>query len=859
MNKSTFHYNWLNFQREELLLEARVKDIKKKYPKLTELGELSWFRANIEENLGPKGVSKYLMWCMREMYNIYENEIEGIDMESPRERSSLQDIQWIRTMQKLRDLVFDFHKNQQRLEEKNIYNYDAEQLGTALNSLGDSASEKAKKEKTEALEQSEIIYDEKDIFAIRPNTKNASCYFGRRTRWCISATKSRNYFEEYTRNGKAFVMVRIGLLEPDDPNHKLAIVYDKENLEEEIFDAEDISHEVSHLYDVLSDELGIPNREAADIYHDIIDNGRVSVQNNPPDPSASWDSDSKEIEARYDLKHAYHNYLIDGGYFFSGGILINFDLNEESQFENSEIDLPSPDAAYSEFISIGRGIERELRKNYKFENVYEVHVDIQDTLLVPKLSLRADFSPDEAIRREGQASPYAYERFLDELKEAEESIVAMKRIAAKYLMDEGYMAKSSFFKFIEDDLEDFTSTLTNIGFVGQEFDDPGEEEVYFFSEEPILTKVPKKFLPYIGVPAGGGQGFKYYSDEITKSLAGELISIDRVAKKEAEKQMDLPISDLPPKTLNDISIPESLRVHFFASPNPDSGFNPNREIIAAKIELIFDDDSVDENTVEIIKNILKMVDDNYESVKQSVVQSLSKAAEDLESRKQESIESLPEVHKKLVIIANKIIELDFPDKSNTHNAFMSTLGNSYAAVRNWMLSPPERKEAAGKYLENYFKILHQNIVGIYVDASTLDDKSNYEALLNQVASKEEIQKLAKEMDSVPPALSASPDDDVFEEVKNYFNKINEEFERKGKCVYKKTGKKKGCSDSVPKAKKYLKALYANSDDVNEDISSYFNDIEENLDAKDMKIKKRKYDIKDLMDPDFNPWESIDEL
>ena len=50
------------------------------------------------------------------------------------------------------------------------------------------------------------------------------------------------------------------------------------------------------------------------------------------------------------------------------------------------------------------------------------------------------------------------------------------------------------------------------------------------------------------------------------------------------------------------------------------------------------------------------------------------------------------------------------------------------------------------------------------------------------------------------------------------------FKRKGKCVFKitksgKQGKKKGCSKSVAKAKKYVKALYANSDDiVTEDLT-----------------------------------------
>lgn len=36
------------------------------------------------------------------------------------------------------------------------------------------------------------------------------------------------------------------------------------------------------------------------------------------------------------------------------------------------------------------------------------------------------------------------------------------------------------------------------------------------------------------------------------------------------------------------------------------------------------------------------------------------------------------------------------------------------------------------------------------------------------------------------------------------------YERKGKCVYKKTGKKVGCSKSATKAKEYVKALYAST-------------------------------------------------
>ncbi len=83
------------------------------------------------------------------------------------------------------------------------------------------------------------------------------------------------------------------------------------------------------------------------------------------------------------------------------------------------------------------------------------------------------------------------------------------------------------------------------------------------------------------------------------------------------------------------------------------------------------------------------------------------------------------------------------------------------------------------------------------------------------------------------------------------------WKRYGKCVFKvtKSGKKKkkqGCSDSVDKAKDYLKALYANSGDVNEEIDDYFS-------RQDSEEENRFDDAatEDLIDPDSPaPWEKI---
>ncbi len=86
------------------------------------------------------------------------------------------------------------------------------------------------------------------------------------------------------------------------------------------------------------------------------------------------------------------------------------------------------------------------------------------------------------------------------------------------------------------------------------------------------------------------------------------------------------------------------------------------------------------------------------------------------------------------------------------------------------------------------------------------------------------------------------------------------FKRKKNCVFKitksgKQGKKKGCSKSVAKAKKYMSALYANSDDTMSEIKDYFRNQEdkEYLEFDDHPLS----DIESLMDPNKPaPWDHL---
>ena len=59
----------------------------------------------------------------------------------------------------------------------------------------------------------DIIYDEKGILIVRPNDKEASCRYGRGTRWCTAATRGHNYFASYTSRGPLYMFM------PRKPKH----------------------------------------------------------------------------------------------------------------------------------------------------------------------------------------------------------------------------------------------------------------------------------------------------------------------------------------------------------------------------------------------------------------------------------------------------------------------------------------------------------------------------------------------------------------------------------------------------------------------------------------------------------------
>ena len=103
-----------------------------------------------------------------------------------------------------------------------------------------------------AKETTDFLHDDANYMIVRPRSADGSCYYGRGTKWCISATYSRNFFDQYTGEGVAFYFVMFKHLGQKDPFKKMALVFRPGEEEPgEVYDAEDDDVGVDGLRDAV--------------------------------------------------------------------------------------------------------------------------------------------------------------------------------------------------------------------------------------------------------------------------------------------------------------------------------------------------------------------------------------------------------------------------------------------------------------------------------------------------------------------------------------------------------------------------------------------------------------------------------
>lgn len=167
----------------------------------TSLRRVSDFMSYIETNITDYVINEFKRRISDGDLRLYSSEFEKIT-KSPKDINSYPTINSIR----------EFYSHIKELK------FNKEQI------------KKAKKE-------SEKIFEDSNFLIVEPLTHDASCVYGRETKWCVASKDSSRYFDDYTRNSKFYYV--INKKSRDSRYSKFALRIPTDGGEIEVWDQQD--------------------------------------------------------------------------------------------------------------------------------------------------------------------------------------------------------------------------------------------------------------------------------------------------------------------------------------------------------------------------------------------------------------------------------------------------------------------------------------------------------------------------------------------------------------------------------------------------------------------------------------------
>ena len=306
----------------KLLAEGKKDDAKKIAPIASSFGTIDTMVNQLRMLFGDKGVAKYIVFCAREIEEVYKNNYYKNDRGTYSQRPDAGYVSLTRNFEEILGAVREFHTVQNRLEQKDINKYTLRSLRRTIDNLPESetARKKRLRDKGEAERNSELVYNKNGIMAVRPLTTQASCYFGhnpRLTTWCISTKSKRNYFDEYTtEEGKAFVIVRFFGIPEGDRDHIITMQFSGPGEPEfEMFwDAPNKAQNPDDLFRVVRDHVEgmFPDEEESweDLTQELHDTlyqeaEKAVFDNPPPDPAEVIETKCEAVENAFNEESEY--------------------------------------------------------------------------------------------------------------------------------------------------------------------------------------------------------------------------------------------------------------------------------------------------------------------------------------------------------------------------------------------------------------------------------------------------------------------------------------------------------------------------------------------------------------------------
>lgn len=216
----------------KLILEARINDIKAKYPlKLHD-------KIDILSEKDPSSNNKYLEWLAKQTLRATLQELRGIDgggYLNP-EGDDLMDNYYSRQYadwsirENEKRILFDnidyFHNYIRKFEKRDINQYNN------WRNFNEEVEKAKLKLSRKEIKQSGVIkiFEDDDFLLLTPLTHQAACRYGSNTRWCVSMRGYSGYFENYFTQGPIFFLMDKRMIPPTrsmqtEDYYKLAMHY----------------------------------------------------------------------------------------------------------------------------------------------------------------------------------------------------------------------------------------------------------------------------------------------------------------------------------------------------------------------------------------------------------------------------------------------------------------------------------------------------------------------------------------------------------------------------------------------------------------------------------------------------------
>lgn len=359
---------------ERALLEGRKEDVLKKYPQYANQIE-NYFTGEND----PSGNNKYLSKMVKLLHTGLQNWKKRMDAVQGTPVQMQIDAETNIEAEKIKIAVRDFHKLNKYMptaqggRDLNSYKYLGD-INQALN----NAEAVVKRKELEKIHKEKVrgdadrIYQDKTTLVVRPNSEEASCYYGQGTQWCIAATNSRNYWDDYANDQGAvffFILDKDAQLREDERD-KIALVYDTNHDESEFpMDAYDTVDDQLDSSDIMGYWEDAWNEEkVSDVFNAI----QQSLDEDPPEAGVNLQEAVEELEeyARREFasSEAENNIGVslevdyeDTGIMAYGSVTYEFELNDKRNPRDIDFD---EDEAWKE-ESIREAIGEVLSQDYE--------------------------------------------------------------------------------------------------------------------------------------------------------------------------------------------------------------------------------------------------------------------------------------------------------------------------------------------------------------------------------------------------------------------------------------------------------------------------------------------------------------